>query len=114
QVDQRFGGGSAGILGLEHNPFEMNADPNAENFSVRDITPPRGITMDRVERRRNMLATIDALQRNADVQQAAFDALDEHYKAAMNMITAPETKQAFEIEKEDPRLRDRYGRHRFG
>ena len=54
------------------------------------------------------------MQRTADLQPAAFDALDEHYKAALNMITAPETKQAFEIEREDPRLRDRYGRNRFG
>ncbi|MCA9071293.1 MAG: DUF1501 domain-containing protein [Planctomycetaceae bacterium] len=91
QVDNRFGGGTSGVLGLEHNPFEMLADPNAANFSVRDITPPKGITMDRVDRRRKMLSVIDELQREAETQPAAFDALDEHYKAALNMITAPET-----------------------
>ncbi len=114
QVDRRFGGGTSGILGLEHNPFEMLSDPNAAQFAVRDITPPQGVSMSRVDRRRAMLAKIDALQRQTDLQPAAFDALDEHYKAALNMITAPETKQAFAIEQEDPRLRDRYGRHRFG
>ncbi len=114
QVDNRFGGGTAGVLGLEHNPFAMLADPNAKNFSVRDITPPKGISMDRVDRRRKMLSVIDDLQRETDLQPAAFEALDEHYKAALNMITAPETKKAFEIDSEDPKLRDRYGRHRFG
>lgn len=114
QVDNRFGGGTSGVLGLEHNPFEMLADPNAKNFSVRDISPPKGVTMDRVDRRRKMLSVIDELQREADTQPAAFDALDEHYKAALNMITAPETKRAFEIDSEDPKLRDRYGRNRFG
>ena len=113
-VDNRFGGGTAGVLGLEHNPFAMLADPNAKNFSVRDITPPKGISMDRVDRRRKMLSVIDDLQRETDLQPAAFEALDEHYKAALNMITAPETKKAFEIDSEDPKLRDRYGRHRFG
>jgi len=113
-MDRRFGGGTSGVLGLEHNPFEMLADPNAAKFKVRDITPPQGITMPRVERRRRMLASVDALQQQADLQPDAFNALDEHYQAALNMITAPETKQAFEIHKEDPRLRDRYGRHRFG
>ena len=113
-VDNRFGGGTAGVLGLEHNPFAMLADPNAKNFSVRDITPPQGISMDRVDRRRKMLSVIDDLQRETDLQPAAFEALDEHYKAALNMITAPETKKAFEIDSEDPKLRDRYGRHRFG
>lgn len=114
QVDRRFGGGSSGILGLPHNAFEMLADPNQKGFSVRDITPPKGITMDRVDRRREILAQVDDLQQSADLQPAAFDALDEHYRAALNMITAPETKQAFAIEEESNSLRDAYGRHRFG
>ncbi len=113
-IDRRYGGGTAGILGLEHNPFEMLADPNAKKFNVRDITPPQGITMSRVERRRKMLSVIDKLQRKVELQQDKLDALDEHFKAALNMITAPETKKAFEIEKEDPKLRDRYGRNKFG
>ncbi len=113
-IDRRFGGGTAGVLGLEHNPFEMLADPNAKQFTVRDITPPAGVTMDRVDRRRQMLAKVDELQRQADLQPAAFAALDEHYQTAINMITAPETKKAFAIEEEDEKLRDAYGRHRFG
>ena len=104
----------SGFLGMEHNPFELLADPNAGQFAVRDISPPAGIELARVERRRGMLAQIDALQRKADLQPAAFEALDEHYQAALNMITSPDTKRAFELEHEDPRLRDRYGRHKFG
>ena len=113
-VDRTFGGGSAGYLGIEHNPFEIIADPNVEKFSARDITPPAGIDAQRISRRRAMLSRIDALQRQADLQPAAFDALDRHYQAALNLITAPETKKAFEIGSEDPRLRDRYGRNFFG
>ena len=113
-VDRRFGGGSSGVLGLEYNPFEIVADPNAEKFTVRDITPPQGITNDRVDRRRRMLGAVDALQRQADLQPEAFEALDEHYKTAFQMITASETKQAFAIEDEDVKLRDAYGRNKFG
>lgn len=114
QVDNRFGGGMSGILGLEHSPFTINADPNSEKFTVRDISFPSGISRDRIDRRRQMLARVDELQRAADTQPDKYNALDEHYKAALNMITAQETKQAFEIETEDPKLRDRYGRHQFG
>jgi hypothetical protein len=114
QVDRTNGGGTAGYLGLEYNPFEILADPSAGQFHVRDITPPAGVDMGRIGRRRSMLHTIDSLQRQADAQVAAFDSLDQHYQAALNLITAPETKRAFEIDKEDPRLRDRYGRNRFG
>ncbi|MEZ6090435.1 MAG: DUF1501 domain-containing protein [Pirellulaceae bacterium] len=113
-IDNRFGGGAPGVLGLEHGPFEMLADPNAKDFKVRDITPPGGISMNRVGRRQKMLAAVDRMQRETDLQPAAYDALDEHYQAAFNMITAPSTKEAFELEREDDRLRDAYGRHRFG
>ncbi|MFN0055188.1 MAG: DUF1501 domain-containing protein [Planctomycetales bacterium] len=113
-LDRRFGGGTSGVLGLEHMPFEINADPNVKEFAVRDITPPKGVALSRVDRRSKMLAAVDALQQRADRQPAAFDALDENYKAAFHMITAPETKRAFAIDDEDPRLRDRYGRTRFG
>lgn len=114
QVDSRFGGGMPGILGLEHGAFEVLADPNATKFDVRDITPPQGVASERIDRRRRMLSTIDDLQRSAERQPAAFDALDEHYKTAFNMITASETKEAFEISEESDELRDRYGRNRFG
>jgi hypothetical protein len=127
-----FGGGTAGYLGAEYNPFELLANPNSTPFNVRDITPPAGVDLARIERRRSMLGAIDALQRKIDLSQggsetraglsqgegqiapAAFDALDEHYRAALNMITAPETKQAFDIDSEDAALRDRYGRTVFG
>jgi hypothetical protein len=114
EVDQRFGGGSPGILGLEHGPFVISADPSADDFQVRDISPPKGISPERIDRRRKMLARVDALQRQAELQPAAFDALDENYKTAFNMITAPETKGAFDLAKEDPKLREAYGKNKFG
>lgn len=113
-VDRTFNGGTAGVLGLEHSPFEIHANANVDKFSVRDITPPLNMDLSRVDRRKQMLTAIDNLQRRAEKQPQAFDALDEHYKAALNMITAPETKQAFDIGSEDPKLRDRYGRTEFG
>ena len=113
-LDQRFGGGQSGILGLQHNPFTMVADPNQKQFMVRDITPPAGIVNERLDRRKKMLSAVDELQRRAELQPAAYEALDEHFRAALNMITAPETKRAFAIEEESEGLRDRYGRSKFG
>jgi uncharacterized protein (DUF1501 family) len=72
------------------------------------------MAMSRIDRRRAVLARIDRLQQAADRQPAAFDALDEHYKTAFTMITAPETKKAFDIATEPAALRDDYGRTSFG
>ena len=114
QVDRRFGGGSSGILGLEHGPFEIDADPNSDKFTVRDITPPSGVSLERVDRRKSILNQIDQLQRSADLQPASFDALDEHVKTAHRMITSSETKLAFAMDQEPEKLREAYGKHRFG
>jgi|CXWL01.1.fsa_nt_gi uncharacterized protein (DUF1501 family) len=113
-VDSRFGGGTAGVLGHEYNPFVIDSDPNSDKFTVRDITPPSGITLERVDRRKRMLAAVDTLQRRTELQPAAFKALDEQYETALNMITAQETKQAFDIASEDEKLREAYGKNRFG
>jgi hypothetical protein len=113
-VDRTNNGGMPGILGLAHGPFEIHTEANTEKFSVRDITPPLDMAMSRIDRRRAVLARIDRLQQAADRQPAAFDALDEHYKTAFTMITAPETKKAFDIATEPAALRDDYGRTSFG
>jgi hypothetical protein len=113
-VDKRFGGASPGILGLEHAAFDVLTDPNSANFTVRDITPPNGMAVERVDRRKKMLSTVDSLQRASSLQPQAFEALDEHYATALNMITASETRQAFQIDQETPELRDAYGRNKFG
>ncbi|HLJ11721.1 MAG TPA: DUF1501 domain-containing protein [Planctomycetaceae bacterium] len=113
-VDRTFNGGTAGFLGLEHSPFEIHAEANVDKFNVRDITPPLNMDSARVGRRKSVLSAIDVLQKRAELQPKAYDALDEHYKAALNMITAPETKKAFDIGSEDPKLRDRYGRTPLG
>ena len=113
-VNRRYGGGTAGFLGLEYNPLMLMGDPNSPEFTVRDISPPKGITSERIDRRTRMLATVEALQRSADLQPDAFNALDKHYQTALTMITSPETKKVFEIEREDENLRDAYGRTSFG
>ena len=113
-IDQRFGGGSPGILGLEHGPFVIADDPSKPDFTVRDISLPKGVTSERIDRRKKILARVDQLQRQADIQPAAYGALDENYKTALNMITAPETRGAFDLSKEDDKLREAYGKNKFG
>ncbi len=41
-LSRDFNGGTPGILGLQHGAFEVLTDPNAAQFTVRDITPPGG------------------------------------------------------------------------
>ncbi len=113
-VDRRFNGGLGGYLGLQYNPFEIPGDPNSKNFKVRDISPPSGITIDRLKRRQQALQAIDTLQRQADQNQNALEASDAHYQNAFSMITSADTQKAFDLNQESAKTRDQYGRHYLG
>ncbi len=113
-VNKIVGGGTAGFLGTMHNSFEIHADPNTPTFTARDISLPAAIDRDRLARRESMVKRIDALQRKFESEPSEYATLDKHSQAALKLISAPETKKAFDLNSEDPRLRDRYGRHPFG
>jgi uncharacterized protein (DUF1501 family) len=101
----------AAYLGGGSNPFIVESDPNGETYRVRNLTLPKGITLDRLEDRRRMLAAFDRVRRDAD---AKLRDLDAYHERAFGMLTGRRVASAFDIEAEDPKLRDRYGRHTFG
>jgi hypothetical protein len=113
-VDQRFNGGLAGYLGMQHNAFVVPGDPSSDKFTVRDVSLPNGLTAARLDRRRQALAKIDTLQRQLDEQPEALQATDAYYQSAFNMITSAATKTAFDLGQEDQKTRDAYGSHNLG
>lgn len=104
---------SAAYLGTAYNPFQTGGDPNAPNFSVRNLTLPGGMTLAQLEDRRQLLSTFDTIRRDLD-RSGALDSLDKFQREAYEMISTPAARAAFDISKEDPRLRDKYGRHNWG
>lgn len=114
QVDRVFGGGTAGYLGIRYNPFELPGDPSKKDFTVRDVTLPGGVSLARVDRRRQALAAIDRLQRDVQKQPGALKAIDGYYENAFSMITSPATQKAFDLNKESAQVRDTYGRTNLG
>lgn len=113
-VDRRARGGLAGYLGIEHNPFEVPGDPNSDSFSVRDVTPPGGLTLSRFEKRRRALTLLDTLPRKTAENAGALEATDKFYQNAFEVISSPQTKNAFDLSAEKAQVRDAYGRHYFG
>src|SRR5262249_32978010 len=104
---------SAAYLGTSCNPFQTGGDPNAPNFSVQNLTLPGGMTLGQLEDRRQLLGSFDTLRRDVD-RSGTFDSMDKFQREAYEMISGPAARQAFDISREDPRLRDRYGRHTWG
>ena len=104
---------SPAYLGDAYAPFSVTADPNRPNFEVPNVG-----TADEAESRR--LSERVALRKSLDKMERAFDregelgALDEFEAQAMTLLTNPETRDAFDLSKEEPATRDRYGRNQWG
>ena len=97
-------------LGVAHAAFPTG-DPSAPGFQPQGFTLDGGLDGKRLEYRRGMQESFDALRRHVERGQGAGDPLRE---AAFQMLTSPKVARAFDLSREDPRLRDRYGRHLWG
>lgn len=102
----------AGFLGPAYDPF-ISGDPNARNFSVRDVTLPAGVSAAEARARKDLLADMDR-QFRAVEKSPVIDSMDEFYQKAFDLISSPATKKAFDISAEPDQLRDAYGRTGVG
>ena len=101
------------MLGAQHNPFAPGGDPNAPNFSVQNLNLAQGLSLDRLEDRRGLNRHFDVARRQFD-GLATTRAMDKFSQEAFEFVSGPMARRAFDIGKEDPRLRDQYGRHNWG
>ena len=102
----------ANYLGVEHNPFEVEGDPNDPNFKVQNLGANGNLTIDRLEDRHGLRQYFDNLSRAGD-NQGTLDSMDRFDRQAFDLVTGP-GRSAFDINAEDPRLRDTYGRNNWG
>jgi hypothetical protein len=94
--------GQPGFVGQAHAPFA----PNAEGPANLVLS---GITLDKLSDRQTLVSQLDRLRRDADAT-GAFDGLDAYHQQAFGILTSSKLADALDLEKEDPKLRDRYGR----
>jgi hypothetical protein len=106
-----YGGGSAN-LGPAYLPFVVGGDPNAPNFKVNNLSLAPKLK-DRLDDRRLLLDAFDGLRRDVD-QSRVMESMDKYNREAVDLLTSERAREAFDISKESPKLRDRYGRHKWG
>jgi hypothetical protein len=99
--------GREGFLPLTCGPFEVEGDPSRGDFRVKDLAPRPGL-----ERALELLDRADAL--DGRPRSAAEKARDELLAAARSLSLDPEAREVFELGREKPELRERYGRHLLG
>jgi hypothetical protein len=99
-------GQDAGFLGARHDPWQLRIDPNRPEVRDSSLALPADLNPDRLHRRRHLLGQISA--------SSSDDPFLDRQDAALAMLCNGRVERALDLEREDPRLIDRYGSHLFG
>jgi hypothetical protein len=94
--------GLPGFLGTEHAAFQ----PDGKAMDTMRLS---GITLDRLRDRRALLASFDSFRRRLDEREAGRD-VDPLAEKAFDVLTSSRLVEALDLEREEPAVRDRYGR----
>lgn len=102
--------GQGGFLGIKHAPFrlvggkgEKRSVANQENMVLK------GISLERLGERDNLLHSLDQLKRESDAS-GAMDGLDAFTQQAMGILTSSALAEALDLSKEDPKIVERYSK----
>jgi hypothetical protein len=101
-----------GCLGAKHDPFVLNADPNGADFKVQDVNLLEGVSVKRLQDRQSLLQVIDANSLPIDTPSAR--EIDVYQAKAMSLVASGEMQKAFDLSREPDKVRERYGRHKWG
>jgi hypothetical protein len=101
-----------GCLGIRFDPFVVDADPSADDFRVRNLSLDDTLTPQRLQSRLALLGQM--ANTTAPAAHAAAAEYDLRRDQAASMVLSGEAAQAFDLSREKPDVRERYGRHGWG
>ncbi|MDR3621457.1 MAG: DUF1501 domain-containing protein [Paludisphaera borealis] len=99
-------GQDAGFLGPRNDPWQLRLDPNRPEVRDDSLTLPEGLDSQRLHLRRHLLGQTSVSGPN--------DPFLDQQDAALAMLCNGKVGTALDVDREDPRLADRYGKHVFG
>ena len=104
-------GQDGGFLGNACSPFRL-LDSLQPVDKLASLTPPSGMTGDRLNLRKELYHTVDSFQRQIESGDTRIH--DASYEKAFTLVTSPEAKKSFDLTKEATKTRERYGMTQFG
>src|SRR5687768_10510771 len=99
-------------LGPAYSPFVVGGDPSSDKFSVQNLSLAKEMET-RLDDRTQLLGGLDRLRKEID-RSGSIDAMDKFSERALSLLTSQKARDAFDLSKEDPKLRERYGMHAWG
>jgi uncharacterized protein DUF1501 len=107
--------GGPNFLGGQHAPFVIGGAPNSPGFQVSDVVLPKEIAEGRALSRRDLRSALDRMQRfNDQLVDDPAVVFDQFYQQGFDLVSSPQAQAAFDINREDEKARERYGRNDMG
>lgn len=104
-----------GYLGVRYAPMNTTATPQIGSpFRVRGITMSGGLTVQDLEKRRNLLSSLDRTFSDVEGQSQLLEGMDEFGRQAHTVITSTQARDAFDISKESPDFAKQFGTSGLG
>jgi hypothetical protein len=94
-------GTEPGYLGVAHRPFTPSGPGN------QDLRFARGVNEDRLYVRKTLLDSFDDTRRDIDAS-GTMTGIDAYAERAIEMVTGGVVRNALDLKREDPKVRDRY------
>ncbi len=101
----------SGFLGHKYKPFSTGGDPSQKVFAVEGIVAP-GISDEQQRTRRRLLHSLDTLG-NAMPANSNFKSFNQNEQTAYDLMFG-KSKEIFDLRKETEKVRERYGKNKFG
>jgi len=95
--------GAPGFLGVGQAPFQPNKGGGKDDMVLN------GVTLDRLADRKALLENFDKFRRDFD-SSGMMQGLDSFNQQAFGILTSSRLLEALDLEKEDPKIRERYGK----
>jgi uncharacterized protein (DUF1501 family) len=108
-VEESHGQG-AGVLGPVYEPMRIDADGSKPGYRVGEFALSADTDALRLRGREGLLKAIDGQVRGLEPAEA----MGAHYRRAFSILSKPEVAVAFDLSREPPAVRDRYGMNVHG
>src|SRR5437868_3854598 len=111
--------GTAGFLGRAYDPYYLyppgdDMDMNKmDRIKIDDLRLRTEVSSPRLERRAKLRDTITNGMPALEQATKKYD-LDEYYTKALSLVLSGRARDAFDLGKETPAMRERYGKNTFG
>ncbi|MBY0230270.1 MAG: DUF1501 domain-containing protein, partial [Gemmataceae bacterium] len=108
----RMPGQYGGVLGAGCDPFLIAGEPHRAGFRPLTLSLPDDVGAGRLRDRASLRDALDGLRRRLDGPEAALHG--QQHAAARELLARPAFREALDLSRESSRVRDSYGRTKFG